>query len=100
MNETLIRTFSCALHFRNGLRPGVLHVSSRFLCFESALHAQAYTKLPLSSVLSVETCRDPLFHLIPNAVRASLDDGSQLVFASLEDREEVCALLGKLLGDD
>ena len=100
VSETLIRTFSCALHFRNGLRPGVLHVSSRFLCFESALHAQAYTKLPLSSVLSVETCRDPLFHLIPNAVRASLDDGSQLVFASLEDREEVCALLGKLLGDD
>jgi hypothetical protein len=97
VNETLHATVPCALHTRSGLRPGVLHVTSRHVCFESGMHASAYTVLPLTSIAAVETCRDPLFHLIPNAVRLSVDDGSALIFASLDDRDEAAALLGRAI---
>ena len=112
VNETLIGVYPCALHAAapspthsglgspgprglHGLRQGVLHVSTRHLCFEAALFASAYTKLPLGRVVSVEGCRDPLFHLIPNAIRINLDDGSTLVFASFQNRDEALALLSE-----
>lgn len=99
VNETLLGAFPCALHAaahaRLGLRQGVLHVSTRHLCFEAALFAAAYTKLPLSRVASVEGCRDPLFHLIPNAIKLSLDDGSALTFASFQHRDEALALVSE-----
>ena len=112
VNEALIGVFPCALHAAapspthsglgspgprglHGLCQGVLHVSTRHLCFEAALFASAYTKLPLGRVVSVEGCRDPLFHLIPNAIRINLDDGSTLVFASFQHRDEALALLSE-----
>ena len=84
---------SWEMHARGGLHPGVLHVSTRHLCFESALHTAALTKLPLAAVASVELCRDPLFHLIPNGVRVTTSEGTALVFASLIDREATHAML-------
>ena len=112
VNEALIGVFPCALHAAapspthsglgspgprglHGLCQGVLHVSTRHLCFEAALFASAYTKLPLGRVVSVEGCRDPLFHLIPNAIRINLDDGCTLVFASFQHRDEALALLSE-----
>ena len=100
VNEALLGAFGCALHYSHGLRQGVLHVSERHLCFEAASYAAAYTKLPLSSIASVEPCRDPLFHLIPNAIRVSADDGSALVFASFVHRDEAHALLMKAIAAD
>ena len=111
VHETLLGTFGCALHFAHGLRHGVLHVSTRHLCFEASNHAAAYTKLPLGSITSVEPCRDPLFHLIPNAIKVSAlgggefapdrgtfgvaggSGGSTAVFASFAHRDEALALI-------
>ena len=88
VNETLLGAFPCALHTSFGLRQGVLHVSTRHICFEAMLFAAAYTKLPLVRITVVEACRDPLFHLIPNTIRLVLDDGTSLVFASFQHRDE------------
>jgi hypothetical protein len=95
VNETLLGSFACALHFQHGLRPGELHVSTRHICFETAAFPAAHTKLPLARVQTVERCRDPLFHLIPNAVSLGLDDGTSLVLASFQDREEAHGLLAR-----
>ena len=97
VNESLLGAFACALHYGHGLRHGVLHVSSRHVCFESATHAAASTKVALSRVATVEKCRDPLFHLIPNAIRLGLDDGGSLTFASVDHRDEAYALLSKVV---
>jgi len=120
VNEVLLGAFGCALHLGHGLRQGVLHVSTRHLCFEAANHAQAFTRLPLSELTLVEPCRDPLFHLIPNAIKVSWSGGrdgaraegggggssaalapsivagdasGSLVFASFAHRDEALALI-------
>lgn len=101
VNETLLGAFGCALHFDHGLHQGVLHISSRHLCFEAANYSAAYAKLPLSEVRAVEPCRDPLFHIIPNSVRVSVGDGSPpLVFASFMHRDEAVELLGNAVAAD
>ena len=93
VNETLLAAIPCALHDGRGLRQGVLHASSHHLCFEAPLFAAAFTKLPLTRVVALEPCRDPLFHLIPNALRIDLSDGPPLTFASFAARDEALALL-------
>ena len=97
VGETLLGFFPCALSSTDGLRQGTLHISTRHLCFEASHFAAAYTKLPLARIASVEGCRDPFFHLIPNALRLCLDDGSTLAFASVQHRDEALALLSNLL---
>lgn len=100
VNEELLGAFPCALHSGLGLRQGVLHVSTRHVCFEAALFASAYTKLPIERITSVEAKNDPLFHLIPNAIRLCLDDGSMLHFASFQHREEALALLAESVSNE
>ena len=53
-------------------------MSTGHLCFETTLCAAANTKLPLSRVASLERSRDPVFHLIPNAIKLHLDQGDVL----------------------
>ena len=98
INETLAGAFPCAMHFRGGLHQGVLHVTTRQICFEARLEAEAYMELPLTRIAGVKPCNDPLFHLIPNALHVAVDDGSHLVFASFNsNRDEAHALLARSL---
>lgn len=97
VNETLLGAFPCALHYLAGLRHGVLYVSTGHLCFETTLCAAANTKLPLSRVASLERSRDPVFHLIPNAIKLYLDQGEVLQFAAFQHRDEAHALLTRCL---
>ena len=59
--------------------------------------AAANTKLPLSRVASLERSRDPVFHLIPNAIKLYLDQGEVLQFAAFQHRDEAHALLTRCL---
>ena len=93
VNETLLGSFPCAIHFQAALRQGVLHVSTRHVCFETSLFPAANTKLPLLRIAAVERARDPIFHVMPNAVRIALDDGGALVLGSFEDRDDAYGLL-------
>ena len=97
MNETLLGAFPCALHHLAGLRHGVLYVSTGHLCFETTLCAAANTKLPLSRVASLERSRDPVFHLIPNAIKLHLEQGDVLHFAAFQHCDEAHALLARCL---
>ena len=80
-NEMLLGTFPCAIDSGMGLRQGVLHVSTHHVCFEAALFAASYTQIPLASILSIEGCRDPFFHLFPNSIKLGLDKGGSITFA-------------------
>ena len=51
----------------------------------------------LARIRAVERCRDPVFHLMPTALRVLVDDGAPLTFGSFEDREEAYALIRRLL---
>lgn len=93
VNETVLGSFPCAIHFRGALRHGVLHVSTRHVCFETNLHRAASTKVPLLRVSAVERHRDPVFHLVPNAIKLGLEEGAPLVFGAFPDRDEVFDLL-------
>ena len=101
VNETLLGAFPCArLHGAGvgaALRHGVLYVSTGHLCFETTLCAAANTKLPLSRVASLERSRDPVFHLIPNALKLHLEQGGALLFAAFQHRDEAHALLARCL---
>ena len=97
LNETLLGAFPCALQFMHGLRHGVLYVSTAHLCFETTHLAAANTKVPMSRVLHAERARDPVFHLIPNAMRLHLEDGASLHFASFHSRDDAYALLTRCL---
>ena len=101
VNETLLGAFPCArLHGAGvgaALRHGVLYVSTGHLCFETTLCAAANTKLPLSRVASLERSRDPVFHLIPNALKLHLEQGGALLFAAFQHRDEAHALLTRCL---
>ena len=69
------------------------------VCFEAALFAASYTKLPLAAVRAAEACRDPLFHIFPNAIRLCLEDGRpDITFASFQHRDEALQLLTRCLG--
>ena len=37
---------------------------------------------PGKSITAIKNVNDPLFHLIPNAIRIAVEDGSSLTFAS------------------
>ena len=49
VNEVLLDTFPCALHYMGGLRAGVLYVSTGHLCFETSTHAAAESEGPRRS---------------------------------------------------
>ncbi|KAL1526000.1 hypothetical protein AB1Y20_020824 [Prymnesium parvum] len=97
VNETLLATFPCALHHQAALRQGVLHVSTRHACFETPLFPAANLKLPLLRIRAVERARDPVFHLLPNALRLTLENGDAVVLASLQDREDAYGVLRRCL---
>jgi len=97
VNETLLGSFPCALHYQAALRQGVLHVSTRHVCFETSLFPAANTKLPLIRVQAVERARDPVFHVMPNALRLALDDGGALALGAFEDRDDAYGLLRRCI---
>jgi len=98
VNEVLLDTFPCALHYMGGLRAGVLYVSTGHLCFETSTHAAANAKLPLARITGAEKTRDPVFHLFANSIRVLVDDGAALHFTSFEHRDEALALIKKVAG--
>ena len=100
-DETLLGSYPCALHYLNGLRQGVLYVSSRHLCFETSLFPSANTKLPLSRVHSAECCRDPVFHLVPNSIKVRHGDSETLCLASFHpstQRDDAIEVIRSLIG--